>query len=230
MGDEAIILAGGLGTRLRPVVSDVPKPLAPVAGRPFIAWLLDNLEAAGIRRVILAAGYGAQVLQRAIGHGWGRMSVDYSVEDRPLGTGGALKLAAARVQGNGVHVLNGDTFLALDRKAFARETLASGCIAGVALADVADAWRYGAVELVDGRVIGFSEKGRSGPARINAGAYFLTPAAIARLPVADAFSFESAVLEQLVTERQLAGFTATERFIDIGVPEDYALAQLLFDS
>ncbi|MEO5827617.1 MAG: sugar phosphate nucleotidyltransferase, partial [Luteimonas sp.] len=109
--DEAIILAGGRGTRLQALVSDVPKPLAPVAGRPFLAWVLDHLAASGIRRVILATGYLSEMVERAVGRAWQSMSIDYSVENDALGTGGAVRQACGKLHGDTAHVLNGDTYL-----------------------------------------------------------------------------------------------------------------------
>ena len=109
--EEAIVLVGGLGTRLRAVVGDVPKPLAPVAGRVFLAWVLDHLAGQGMRRVLLATGHMADQVEAVIGHRWSGMEIAYSVEDQPLGTGGAVRLAAARLMGGAAHVLNGDTFL-----------------------------------------------------------------------------------------------------------------------
>lgn len=223
--DEAIVLVGGLGTRLRPLVSEVPKPLAPVAGRPFLAWLLQRLAAHGIRRVVLAAGYRAEQVREVFGSRWNGLDVAYSVEDAPLGTGGAIALALRLRTGEAVHVLNGDTFLAYDPRALEAATRASGRALGMALARVADVARYGAVTLDGARVAGFREKGEAGPGHINAGSYFLDAAAIARMPAAGAFSFEQTVLAAEVAAGQVQGFTATAGFIDIGVPEDYLRAQ-----
>lgn len=226
--DEAIVLVGGLGTRLRGVVADVPKPLAPVAGRPFLAWLLDRLAATGLRRVILATGHGAAQVEAAVGTAWGALQVDYSVEAEPLGTGGAIALAASRVHGDGVHVLNGDTWLAYDPFALEAATVARACRTGVALARVDDVGRYGAVDVVDGRVRGFREKGGHGPGWINAGCYYLTVDALAALPPRAAFAFETDVLVPEAMAGRVAAFDRTEGFIDIGVPEDYFRAQALF--
>ena len=226
--DEAIVLAGGFGTRLRGVVDDVPKPLAPVAGRPFLAWLLDRLAANGMRRCILATGYLSDVIEQRIGTTWQGMDIAYSVEPEPLGTGGAIRLAAHQLHGDAAHVLNGDTWLEYDPRALeaiARQRLAP---MAVALARVDDVARYGAVDIDQGRVVGFREKGEAGAGWINAGCYFLGADALAALPALDAFSFEQAVLQPRVQEGAVAAFTATAGFIDIGVPEDYARAQLQF--
>ena len=226
--DEAIVLAGGFGTRLRGIVDDVPKPLAPVAGRPFLAWLLDRLATGGMRRCILATGYLSDVIEQRIGARWQGMEIAYSVEPEPLGTGGAIRLAATRLQGDAAHVLNGDTWLEYDPVALEDTARAAGASMTIALARVDDVARYGAVDIDNGRVTGFREKGESGPGWINAGCYFLGADALAALPVRDAFSFEQDVLQPRVQERAVAAFTETPGFIDIGVPEDYARAQLQF--
>ena len=224
---EAIVLVGGLGTRLRKVVSDVPKPLAPVAGRPFLAWVLDHLADAGIRRTILATGYMADKVEQAIGRDWGGMEIRYSVEDEPLGTGGAIRNALALLAGNSVHVLNGDTFLDYAPAGLEAATRDAGAALGIALAQVQDTARYGAVRLDQSRIVGFSEKGEQGPGWINAGCYYLTERALSALPETSAFSLEKRVLEPLATAGQAIGYTLTSRFIDIGVPDDYARAQAL---
>jgi D-glycero-alpha-D-manno-heptose 1-phosphate guanylyltransferase len=227
--DEAIVLAGGFGTRLRGIVDDVPKPLAPVAGRPFLAWVLDRFAASGIRRCILATGYLSDAIERAIGTRWQGMEVAYSVEPEPLGTGGAIRLAATKVQGDGVHVLNGDTWLEYSPQALERATRGLDAAIGMALADVEDVGRYGAVERdARGMVVGFREKGEQGRGAINAGCYFLTEAALASLPAQAAFSFERDVLQPAADAGRVAGFVDTSGFIDIGVPEDYARAQAWF--
>ncbi|GGZ70932.1 D-glycero-D-manno-heptose 1-phosphate guanosyltransferase [Lysobacter xinjiangensis] len=226
--DEAIILVGGLGTRLRPLVSDVPKPLAPVGGRPFLAWVLDAIEASGIRRVILATGHLSEKVEEAIGRRWLRMTVDYSVETSPLGTGGAMMQASSLLHQGSAHVLNGDTFLQYDPFALERATRDAGCLLGIALARVDDTSRYGGIAREGARVTALQEKTGSGPGFINAGAYFLTPEAIAALPREAPYSFETAVLTPMASRGAVCGFGATDGFIDIGVPEDFRRAQSLF--
>ena len=226
--DEAIILAGGFGTRLRGVVDDVPKPLAPVAGRPFLGWLLDRLAARGMRRCILATGYLSELVEQRIGTRWQGMDIAYSREPEPLGTGGAIRLAATRLQGHAAHVLNGDTWLEYDPVALEDSARAAVASMAIALARVDDVARYGAVDIEDTRVVGFREKGEAGPGWINAGCYFLGADALAALPARDVFSFEQDVLQPRVQAGAVAAFTATAGFIDIGVPEDYARAQLQF--
>lgn len=228
--DEAIVLAGGRGTRLRSVVSDLPKPLAPVAGRPFLAWLLDMLAEGGIRRVVLATGYLAGQVEAAVGARWQGMEIAYSVEPEALGTGGAIRLAAGMLQGGAAHVLNGDTFLRYRPSALEAAAAAGGTPIAVALAHVDDVGRYGAVVVEDGRVARFEEKGGSGAGLVNAGSYFLAAPALHALDAMGpgAFSFETGVLAPRAASGDVAAFTATAGFIDIGVPDDYRRAQVLF--
>lgn len=226
--DEAIVLVGGLGTRLRGVVSDVPKPLAPVAGRPFLAWVLDNLRDNGIRHVVLAAGYMAEKVEQCAGRDWHGMAIDYSIEAEALGTGGAIAQARQSLRGKSTHVLNGDTFLRYRPTALELATREAGALIGVALAEVPELARYGAVERDGPLVSAFREKGRSGPGWINAGCYFLSGAALDALPATGNYSFETRVLAPMTAAGKVAGFTDTDGFIDIGVPEDFQRAQSLF--
>lgn len=226
--DEAIILVGGRGTRLQAVISDVPKPLAPVAGRPFLAWVLDHLAASGIRRALLATGYLSGQIEAAVGDRWQDMQVDYSIEDAPLGTGGAVRQAAQRLQGDAVHVLNGDTFLRYAPAALEAAARAAELPTAVALAHVDDVSRYGAVVVEGGKIARFEEKGGRGAGLINAGSYFLDAEALASLPATGAFSLETAFLAPQAAAGRVAAFSATRDFIDIGVPDDYARAQTLF--
>lgn len=223
---DVLILAGGLGTRLRSEVPDLPKPLAPVAGQPFLTYLLDRYAALGMKRVILATGYLGELVERAIGPRWKGMEVLYSREEAPLGTGGALAQAARLCSGAGLHVCNGDTYLEYDPAAL--ETAAEALPIAIALASVPDVGRYGAVEVASGRVRRFREKGGGGAGMINAGCYFLTAEGLASLPALERYSFEQEVLEPWVARGSVGAMADTSGFIDIGVPEDYARAQRLF--
>jgi D-glycero-alpha-D-manno-heptose 1-phosphate guanylyltransferase len=224
---EAVVLAGGFGTRLRGVLSDTPKALAPVAGRPFLAYGLDLLAGGGVEHVVLATGYMAEQVEAAIGGCWGAMRISYSRESTPLGTGGALRQAAALTQDGPLLVLNGDTYLRFDPAAFVERMRELQAPIGIALAEVADVARYGVVETLGDRVHAFREKGDRGPGSINAGVYCLSAGAVAALPRSEAFSFEHEVLAPAVAAGQVFAWRATADFIDIGVPADYAAAQAL---
>lgn len=228
MVDEAVVLAGGFGTRLRGVVDDVPKPLAPVAGRPFLAWLLDALAAHGLRHVVLATGYRGGRIEAALGKGWRGMSLEYSREPEPLGTGGAVALAMQRVTGDACFVSNGDTWLKLDYARFDAVVRSMDARLGVALAAVLNVERYGAVRVAGGRISGFIEKGQTGPGLVNAGVYRVERSLLSGFPGGKAFSFERDVLVPMTARETVVGYTETEGFIDIGVPEDYRRAQMLF--
>jgi D-glycero-alpha-D-manno-heptose 1-phosphate guanylyltransferase len=223
--DEAIILAGGFGTRLRSVVSDVPKPLAPVGGRPFLSWVLDAMASQGIRRVILATGFMGDCVTDVCGDSWRGMELVYSQELKPLGTGGAIALAFSMVRGDACLVLNGDTWLTLDYADFDRSWQAHDSCLAIALTEVADVSRYGAVQVKCNRVLGLVEKGHAGPGYINAGIYGVRRSLMSDFPALQSFSFENEVLMPTVKREAVFGYTRTSDFIDIGVPEDYQRAQ-----
>lgn len=222
--EEAIVLAGGLGTRLRPVVRDVPKPLAPVAGRPFLAYLLKKLRRVGLGRVILATGYGGEQIEAAFGRACEGLVLAYSREAVPLGTGGALWQALARCRGDRVFVLNGDTYFDLDLAAM-RE--APACDVLVAVRPVAERARFGSVRLEGRRIAAFEEKGTAGPGLVNAGTYLVRRDLAGRLPRPAPFSFERDVLERGLERLSIEAYPSDAPFIDIGTPEDFARAQEL---
>jgi len=225
---EAIVLAGGLGTRLRGVVHNVPKPMAPVQGRPFLALVLDQLVAAGFKAAIFAAGYRHEAIRSYFGDVYRGLALRYSVEREPLGTGGAIRLACDQAQARDVFVLNGDTYLELDFRAMLESHSHAGAMFTMAICRVPEIARYGALELRDDRVQRFLEKGRSGPGWINGGTYVLGPDLRARLRPQGAFSFEHDLLEPEVESIRPLAFRSFGLFIDIGIPEDYARAQHIF--
>jgi D-glycero-alpha-D-manno-heptose 1-phosphate guanylyltransferase len=228
---DALILAGGLGTRLAPVVSDRAKPVAEVAGRPFLALVLEHLErCAAVRRVILCVGHKAHTVEGALGSRFGRLRLDYSHEDSPLGTGGALRHALHRfAPAAPVLAMNGDTLFTVDLDRLLAFHRARRPGATMALARVADAARFGTVRVRAGRCEAFLEKGRAGPGWINAGTYVLGRAAAEALAAGPAaFSLEREALPAWCADGLLAGLCSRARFLDIGVPEDYARAAALF--
>ena len=199
-----------------------------MAGRPFLAWILDRLAQAGFERVVLAVGYRHEAIQQHFGSTYRGMALHYSVEDRPLGTGGALRLAADHVSHWPVFVLNGDTFLEIDYRAMRESHVQGREQMSMAVCRVADAGRYGTLDLQEDHVRGFSEKGNVGPGFINAGAYLLSEAVLDRIPRGEPFSFEQQLLVPEVSAIRPAAFATDGLFIDIGVPEDFARAQHLF--
>lgn len=226
---QAIVLAGGLGTRLKSVVPDLPKPMAPVAERPFLAWILDRLVEAGFERAVLAVGYKYEAIRDHFGESYRGLPLYYSVESTPLGTGGAMRLAAGHVTTDPIFILNGDTYLELDFRAMLAAHLQSRVSLSVAVCSVTDVSRYGALDLENGVIRGLMEKGGTGPGWINAGNYLISAELLECIPVGSMFSFEQELLApQLQTIRPVAFFT-DGLFIDIGVPEDYDRAQRLFN-
>jgi D-glycero-alpha-D-manno-heptose 1-phosphate guanylyltransferase len=224
MIEEAVVLAGGFGTRLRAVVSDVPKCLAPIAGRPFLEYQLDVLQHAGVRHIILATGYKSEMIEAAIGAAHGELAISYSHETTPLGTGGALWQALSHCHGESVFVLNGDTYAALD---FAAMAEAPACDVLVSVVSVPDCARYGAVKLDGRQIVAFEEKGRTGPGLINSGTYLVRRDLAARLPRTGAFSLEHDILEAELHRLAIEAYVNDASLIDIGTPEDFTRAQTL---
>ena len=222
-GIDVAILVGGLGTRLRGVVNDVPKPLAPVLGRPFLFYQLDMLALRGARSVTLCCGYKADLVRTQVGSEWLGMPVQYSVESEPLGTGGALGLARRFLKSVLVLVLNGDSWLDPNWLAL-RTACAAKDSASLVFANVPDSGRYGALEISAGRVTAFQEKSTlARPGAINGGVYLLSQEILASLPPG-AHSLEREIFPALVTKKCLGAVPAQSPFLDIGIPEDYAAA------
>jgi len=227
--ERALILAGGLGTRLSSVLPDRPKVLAPIAERPFLEILIDQLLARGIRHLVLLLGSRAEQVisyvkvQRAA---WPEdLEVEFSVEASPLGTGGAVKLAE-RFCTDRFFLLNGDTYFDLDIPALIRTHEDTGALLTLAGAEVPNADRYGRLELsADGFVSRFREKDTSaGPGLINAGVYLMSPAVFGHIPTGRAVSLESEVFPALLAGGQRIAVSAQQgTFFDIGTPSSYQL-------
>lgn len=221
---EAIILAGGLGTRVRHVAPGLPKPLAPVAGRPFLELLLTVLARKGFRRVVLSLGYLSGKIVAHVGDRFAGMEVRYQIEDTPLGTGGAVRQALERCAADHVFVFNGDTFLDVEASEVEGQWRERRFPIIVAL-EVPDTARYGRVDASRGRVIRFREKGAAGPGLINAGCYVIPKGLLDRYPRGAAFSLEADFLARQVTRQRFDVFVTKGQFLDIGTPEDLERAQ-----
>lgn len=224
---DAIVLAGGLGTRLRSVVSNLPKPMAPVGGRPFLEWILEDLARSDVRHVILAVGYRHEAIQEHFGTQYGALALSYSIEQEPLGTGGAIRLAMKYASSSEVLVLNGDTFLGVDYKALLAAHRQAKAALTMTTCHVADVGRFGALDLYGDRVTGFAEKGRAGAGFINGGVYMLEQTLLDGADLPERFSFESDFLLPQLKRLQPLAFCVDGVFIDIGVPEDYARAEVV---
>jgi len=212
------VLAGGFGTRLRSVVAELPKALAPVDGQPFLRRQLESLAARGVDRFVLSLGHLAEQVQEAVAEWPLKERISCVIEPEPLGTGGAIAFALVQSRLDEVLVANGDTFLGGDLSAML-EPLGAEAVR-MSVVTVPDRARFGGVSVdAEGYVERFLEKGEQGPGPINAGFYRVSAAALQGQP--KAFSFETAVLPRLATERRLRAALIHGDFIDIGVPEDY---------
>ncbi len=221
---DAVILVGGKGTRLQSVVSDRPKPLATVAGLPFLHHILQALEESGVvTRVFLAAGFLADQVKEYVQSASWSFPVEVLIEEKPLGTGGAVKSAWPYMNSDQVLVMNGDSFLDVDLQKMAKAH--QGGIT-IACLQVADAARYGKVELEKEQITAFREKGASGPGYINGGIYIIDRSVdFSSFP--EAFSIERDFFPAFVG-KGLLGWPCQEVFIDIGTPETYQEAQGIF--
>jgi D-glycero-alpha-D-manno-heptose 1-phosphate guanylyltransferase len=221
---EAIILAGGFGTRLHQRVPNVPKPMARVAGRPLLEILLSLFARKGFRRVVLSLGYMSEQVVEHFGNRFSGIELVYEIEETPLGTGGAIRQALERCSTDHVFVFNGDTFLDVEAPEVEGLWRAHRLPVIVAV-DVLDSARYGRLGVAHGRVSSFLEEGLSGPGLINAGCYVFPKTLLNEFPVGTAFSLEKDFLAKAVTQQRFDVFVTKGRFIDIGIPEDYQRAQ-----
>lgn len=227
---EAIVLAGGFGTRLQHVVSDVPKPMAPITNLPFLVYLLEQLANANVRRVILSTGYKHECIYNFFGNRYKNIKLLYSHETEPLFTGGAIALALQHVQGENVYVLNGDTLFDIDYNTLTYCHYKNNAAVSIALHQVQAAQRYGSVDIdVAGRIKGFHEKSHSlNSGLINGGIYIVNKKWLQSLHLPKKFSFEKDILQIHYTQNLFFGIVFNGYFIDIGVPEDYQQAQIDF--
>lgn len=227
-----VLLVGGSGTRLGSLTQATPKPLLPVAGRPFLDHLLDEIVRQGFTRVVLLAGFeGLQIVDRYRGHhscSDGVVDIEVIVETTPAGTGGALA-GLSHLQDNEFLLMNGDSWFDIDLRAFVDSPLEAGLMSRMALCRVPDARRYGTVRLDGERVTAFVDRGTPGENLINAGIYRISRALLDFLPSSPC-SLEADILPRLASAGQLQGRVLNGSFVDIGVPEDYALANQLIAS
>ena len=223
--NEAIILAGGFGTRLRSVVSHVPKPMAPVAGRPFLCWLIDRLALQGYCHIVLATGYLHEKVEEYFHNQYNRVRIDYAREMSPLGTGGAIVNALQHCTEERITVLNGDTLFDIDHRWLAHVAENNSGRLTIVTRRVDHAGRYGAVETdATGRITAFREKNPSiGSGYINGGIYRMHRSLLHAYAIGTQFSFEKEVMQPL--REPFYAYPSHAYFIDIGVPDDYARAQ-----
>jgi len=229
MRNEAIVLAGGLGTRLRSAVADLPKSMAPVAEKPFLEYTLDMLRKTGVTHVVLAVGYKHEAIVSHFGDTYQGMQLSYSVEHEPLGTGGATAQALNHCESEVVWVLNGDTLFHADFEALRHTHEANSADLTLALKPMRDSNRYGRVRMdEDGKVLRFEERQAFDFGLINAGVYRLRKAALLDRISLKKFSFETDFMEKKASDFRGLGSIQDRYFLDIGIPEDYERAQWEF--
>ena len=223
---EAIILAGGLGTRLRDAVPDLPKCMAPVNGQPFISFLVRHLEQQGIKHFIFSLGYRSDAFIQYLTELLPKGNYELAIETEPLGTGGAIQFAGSYARVENVLVANGDSIFKTDVGALATFHEAHQSYCTLALKPMVNFERYGTVELNDDATIfSFREKQFCEKGLINGGVYILNIKRFLKEMFPEKFSFETAYLQEYYPGGKIHGMIQDAYFIDIGIPEDYARAQ-----
>lgn len=227
---EAIILAGGFGTRLRSVVSDVPKCMALIDGKPFLHYLIEFLQKNEIEHFIFSVGYLHEVIENYLFQNYANLNATFSLEEEPLGTGGAIQLAAGKTSEKNVLVCNGDTFYKIDLNLLYQFHIQKNATCSLSLKPMNNFDRYGVVELnEDDSIKNFKEKQFYETGLINGGVYALNIPGFLEEGLPEKFSFEKDYLEKRVQKIEkkpaIFGIVQDRYFIDIGIPEDYEKAQ-----
>lgn len=227
MPSEAIILAGGLGTRLRSELTDLPKCMAPVDGRPFIDLVIESLTSQGVSHIVFSLGHLSEKVMAHLKAAHPGGDFTFVVEEQPLGTGGAILAALGSVRGATAFVLNGDTHFEVDLSALAEFHRRTGADCTVGLKPMRDFSRYGRVETdTDGRILAFREKEHCVEGMINGGVYVVEKDPLLSAGLPERFSFEEGYLAAFLRRHRIMGMAQAGYFIDIGVPEDYRRAQV----
>ena len=217
---EAVILAGGFGTRLSHIIQDVPKPMAPINDIPFLVYIFEYLLKYGVKKIVMATGYKTEVIEEYFGNNYKGMNIVYSVEKEPLGTGGAIKKALDFCIDKKVFVLNGDTYFDVDLIKMKEFHLKENAKLTIGLKSMVNFERYGTVEFENNNILKFNEKRQTDEGYINGGIYFLNKDSLNNIEE-KAFSFEHDYMEKFTSKEKFKGFVSDGYFIDIGVPEDY---------
>ncbi len=221
---EAIILAGGFGTRLAHIVKDVPKPLADINGKPFLCYLFDYLIDNGINKVVLATGYKHEYIENYFSNKYKDIDIIYSREISPLGTGGAIKKALEKCEDDNVFVVNGDTFFNVDLSLMKEKYISLNTNIMIAAKNLKNFDRYGSLTIQNDKIVEFNEKRSLKEGLINGGVYFMNKHLLENIKQ-EKFSFECDFLEKDTITKNISVFISNGYFIDIGVPEDYSKAQ-----
>jgi D-glycero-alpha-D-manno-heptose 1-phosphate guanylyltransferase len=226
MTSEAIILAGGSGTRLKEVIADIPKSMAPINGRPFLEYQLDLLDRWGITRVILSVGYQKEIIKQHFGPKYREIEIVYADEEEPLGTGGAILNSLQYVRGYSVFIMNGDTYFDVNMQRLDDFRRIKECDLCLAMRFEIDPSRFGLLEFDNNnRITRFFEKSE-GPEEgyINGGLYVVRKEYLLRFGLPEKFSFEKDFLQKYYQTEEFYGMRCFSYFRDIGIPEDYQKA------
>lgn len=224
---EAIILAGGLGTRLKGVISNIPKPMAPINKTPFIQYLFEYLIDSKVTHVVLAVGYKYEVIQNHFGKTYKNLSISYAIENEPLGTGGGIANAISNIKGDKCFLLNGDTYFNVDLEQLSILHEENNSSLSLSLKEMNNFDRYGTVDFNTQNVItGFAEKRPLKKGFINGGVYALNKNIFDSYKPGEKFSFEKDIMEAKVNSLNMHALLCKGYFIDIGIPEDYNQAKI----
>lgn len=223
---EAIILAGGFGTRLQSVVKDVPKPMADIDGKPFLEYILNLLEKQGVTDVVLSVGYKAGIIKRYFKEKYKNINITYSCEKTPLGTGGAIKKSLELCKETDIFVLNGDTYFDVNLNNLMKRYKKLDCSLILSLKRMYKSNRYGSVIVENDYINNFSEKAYKEESLINGGVYIVNKNIFNNSNLNSSFSFETDYLEKQIHNIKIGSFISEGYFIDIGIPEDYNKAKL----
>jgi len=218
---QAIILAGGFGTRLQNVVSNIPKPMAPIRGIPFLSFILEQLNKNNFEKIVLAVGYMGEKIENFYGAKYKNLKLRYSYEDSPLGTGGCIKKALSLVDDDYVFVINGDTFFDVNFNDLQKSKHVT-----IACKYMKDTSRYGKVVFDADRIIKeFQEKKPKNTGHINGGIYYINSNIFDDFNLGEIFSIEKDFFETYLYDLKIEAYVSDGYFIDIGIPEDYERAQ-----
>jgi D-glycero-alpha-D-manno-heptose 1-phosphate guanylyltransferase len=218
---EAIILAGGFGSRLKSEIGDLPKVLAPINDIPFLNYVLDYLIENEIQRAVLSVGYRWDEVMETYGDYYQDLELRYVVENDPLGTGGGIRLAMDHLEGSSFFAMNGDTLFTIPLALLSETHFLHEADCSIALKEMSNVDRYGNVEMQGERIVRFTEKKFRNEALINGGIYCLNKTSMSPFMPGQAFSFEKDYLETDTNQKSLYGKVFDDYFIDIGIPEDY---------
>ena len=217
---QAIILAGGFGTRLKSKINDLPKPMAPIRGIPFLSFILNQLDKQGFNKVVLAVGYMSEKIVSFYGNKFKNIDIEYSYEDEPLGTGGCVKKAIEMINENYAFVINGDTYFNINYSEIPKPNHAL-----IVCKYKDNPIRYGKVIINKSVIKSFNEKGDSSSGYINGGIYYFNKTWFENMELPYKFSMEKDFFEKFVENINIESYISDQYFIDIGIPEDYEKAE-----